>query len=75
MKFIVYKDAADEWRWRLQEANGRVTAASGAGYRDKKDCLYGIELVKLSFGTPVEDLSQEGFRSAGRSALRRGVMR
>lgn len=44
--FRVYEDAAGEWRWRLVAGNERVIADSGEGYRDKRDCLHAIELVK-----------------------------
>src|SRR5215212_563481 len=43
--FQVYTDAAGEWRWRLVAGNGLIIAVSGEGYRDKQDCLHGIELV------------------------------
>ena len=46
MSFEVFKDARGEWRWRLTAPNGRSIAASGEGYKNKKDCLSAIELVK-----------------------------
>ena len=52
--FQVYEDSAGEWRWRLVAGNGRIIAASGEGYRDKQDCLHGIELVKDSKEVKVE---------------------
>jgi uncharacterized protein YegP (UPF0339 family) len=52
--FHVYLDAGGEWRWRLVAGNGREIAASGEGYRDKQDCLHGIELVKDSKEAKVE---------------------
>ncbi len=45
--FEVYKDDAGEWRWRLVAGNNEIIA-SGEGYRDKRDCLHAIELVKDS---------------------------
>jgi uncharacterized protein YegP (UPF0339 family) len=53
--FQVYEDSAGEWRWRLVAGNERIIAASGEGYRDKRDCLHGIELVKDSKDVRVED--------------------
>ncbi|HEX7316011.1 MAG TPA: DUF1508 domain-containing protein [Pyrinomonadaceae bacterium] len=53
--FQTYKDAAGEWRWRLLAGNDRIIAASGEGYRDKHDCLHGVELVKDSKDARVED--------------------
>ena len=52
--FQTYKDAAGEWRWRLLAGNDRVIAESGEGYRDRHDCLHGIELVKDSKDVRVE---------------------
>ena len=52
--FQVYADAAGEWRWRLVAGNDQVIATSGEGYRDKQDCLHGIELVKDSKDARVE---------------------
>ena len=52
--FQVYEDAAGEWRWRLVAGNERIIAASGEGYRDRHDCLHGIELVKDSKDARVE---------------------
>jgi uncharacterized protein YegP (UPF0339 family) len=45
-KFEVYKDAKDEYRWRLRAANGQVIATSGEGYTSRASCLNGIESVK-----------------------------
>jgi uncharacterized protein YegP (UPF0339 family) len=53
--FRVYRDAAGEWRWRLVSGNGRIIADSGEGYQHRADCLHGVELVKDSKYTPVED--------------------
>jgi len=52
--FHVYKDNAGEWRWNLKAANGRIIADSGEGYKDRADCLHGIELVKSLKDAPVE---------------------
>lgn len=44
--FEVYKDHAGEYRWRLRTANKQVIASSGEGYKEKRDCLAGVESVK-----------------------------
>ena len=46
MRFVVYKDSAGDFRWRLVAPNGRTVADSGEGYRNKSDCLDGVQLVK-----------------------------
>ena len=44
-KFEVYKDKADEFRFRLKARNGEVIAAS-EGYKSKDGCMNGIASVK-----------------------------
>jgi uncharacterized protein len=55
MTYVVYKDAAGEWRWRLRAGNNQIIATSGEGYKNKTDCLHGIQLVKGSGSAPVID--------------------
>jgi uncharacterized protein YegP (UPF0339 family) len=50
-----YKDKAGEWRWYLRAVNGKRLADSGEGYKNKKDCLDAIDLVKGSKDAKVED--------------------
>ncbi len=46
-KFQVYKDRVGEYRWRLRASgNNEIIADSAEGYREKRDCLGGIDLVK-----------------------------
>lgn len=57
MKFEVYQQAvgvqAGQWRWRLKAANGE-TLAQGESYRDSRDCLHAISLVRATgLATPV----------------------
>ena len=44
--FEVYKDRAGEYRWRLRTTNKQIIATSGEGYKEKRDCLAGVESVK-----------------------------
>lgn len=37
MKFEVYEDKAGEYRWRLLESNGQLTADAGKGYLRRED--------------------------------------
>lgn len=55
MKFEVYQDNKDEWRWRYVASNGRIIADSGEGYSRKEDCLHGIELMKDSQQASTEE--------------------
>jgi len=45
-RFKVYKDKAEEWRWRFIASNGKIIADSGEGYHNRADCVHGIELIK-----------------------------
>jgi len=44
-QFVVYKDNAGEFRWRLFAQNGKVIADSGEGYKNRGDCVHGARLV------------------------------
>lgn len=56
MYFELYTDTADQWRWRLKAANGRIVATSGEGYVNKADAVHGIDLVKgTNTSTPVRE--------------------
>ena len=53
MRYVVYKDAQNYWRWYLLAANNRKIANSGEGYVNKQDCLSAINLVKQSASAQV----------------------
>ncbi len=44
--FELYRDQADEWRWRLRHDNGNIIADGGEGYSSKAAAKKGIESVK-----------------------------
>lgn len=44
MKFELYQDAQNFWRWRLKAANGEIIA-SGEGYANKTDAQHAVGLV------------------------------
>ena len=57
MYFEVYLDNAKEWRWRLRAANHEPIADSGEGYKEKRSCYHGIDLVKQTNNdTPIKEL-------------------
>ncbi|MEL7238911.1 MAG: DUF1508 domain-containing protein [Planctomycetota bacterium] len=56
MYFQIYQDAKGEWRWRLKAANHQTVATGGEGYKDKDDCLHGIELVKGAGNAEVKEV-------------------
>ena len=49
--FEIYKDKADEYRFRLKASNGQLVL-SGEGYAAKAGCLNGIESVKENCMVP-----------------------
>ena len=60
LTFEVYKDRADEFRWRLKAGNGAIIGVSGDGYKTKADCAHGIELIQEGAATAkVEDTTKQ----------------
>lgn len=54
--FEVFRDAADEWRWRLVHRNGNVVATSGEGYTRRRNAEKGLRsVVKNAPGAEVVD--------------------
>jgi uncharacterized protein YegP (UPF0339 family) len=54
--FELYKDAADEFRFRLKDDEGTLLATSGKGYKTKADCQKVIDEIKsLAAKAKVED--------------------
>ena len=45
MKFEIYKDKAEEFRWRLKASNGEILATPGQGYKKIADAKKGVENV------------------------------
>lgn len=59
MKYEYFRSKRnDEWYWRLRAANGQIIAVGGEGYKNKADCLRGIELVKGSGDAPVVEVDE-----------------
>jgi uncharacterized protein YegP (UPF0339 family) len=46
MKFEIYKDEFNEWRWRLKARNGKIVADSAEGYKRKSVCANGIKFLQ-----------------------------
>lgn len=45
-RFVLYKDTAGKYRWRLKAPNGDIIADSGQGYVTKDDAKNGVALVR-----------------------------
>lgn len=54
----LYKDSADEWRWRVVAQNGNTTADSGEGYENRVDAL--AQAGKLFPNVRVEVVDDAG---------------
>ena len=46
MKFQIYQDKKEEWRWRLIADNSNIIADSAEGYKNKSDCVHEIYKIK-----------------------------
>ena len=44
--FEIYRDNADEWRWRLRHRNGRILADGGEGYASRSNAVEAVERVR-----------------------------
>jgi uncharacterized protein YegP (UPF0339 family) len=50
MKFEIYKDAKEEFRWRLKDGD-TILGTGGQGYTKKADCVKGVERMQKDAGT------------------------
>jgi uncharacterized protein YegP (UPF0339 family) len=46
--FELYVDSAEEFRFRLKDAEGALLATSGKGYRTKADCQKVIDTIRAT---------------------------
>ncbi len=59
--FELFRDEADEYRWRLRHDNGNIIADSGQGYASKQKATQGLNSVKSNApGAPVEETDDGG---------------
>jgi uncharacterized protein YegP (UPF0339 family) len=57
--FELYKDNADEFRFRLKGGDGTLLATSGKGYKTKADCQKVIDAIKRDAAkAKVEDMAK-----------------
>jgi uncharacterized protein len=60
LTFVIYKDARDEFRWRLKASNGRIIGMADEGYSTKHGCKEAVELIKQDAAkAAVEETSTE----------------
>jgi uncharacterized protein YegP (UPF0339 family) len=70
MYFEIELDARSEWRWRLRAANHRIVADSGEGYKNQRDCINGIMLVKGTATIPVRRVGKRSPQELAGALLR-----
>lgn len=64
MKFVLFRDSRNDWRWKFVADNNKIIATSGEGYQNKCDCLHTIGLIQdgcslAQIVTPVATASEE----------------
>jgi uncharacterized protein YegP (UPF0339 family) len=58
--FELYKDTADEFRFRLKSDDGVLLASSGKGYKTRAECLKVIDAIKSTAAkAKLEDISKK----------------
>lgn len=60
MKFQVYLDSANQWRWRLLARGKRIVADSGEGYSGRIACVRAIHsIINQAATAKIEYLEAE----------------
>jgi len=54
-KYEIYKDAQGDWRWTYKARNGETISVSSEGYTERRGAERGIEIMKESVNSEVED--------------------
>lgn len=61
-KFIIYRDFAGGYRWRLRSLAGSTIAASKMSHHEKSECDEELEHWRLNYpDVPVRDATIRGF--------------
>ena len=56
MKFVIYADGGNNYRWRLVAGNGQTIATSGESFASKANATRAAENVKAGAGSAtIED--------------------
>ena len=53
--YYLYRDTAQQWRWRYVASNGKTIAMSSEAYWNKSDAINGINIMKASFNSQVRE--------------------
>lgn len=61
-QFMLYKDTAGQWRWRLLAANSKIIADSAEGYVNRVDCIHGARLVaNIASNAGIWDVAEQAW--------------
>lgn len=55
LRFRIYKDSRNQFRWRLLARNRKVIADSGESYKEKRNCMKAINLIRVNGSYAVID--------------------
>lgn len=59
-KIKIYRDGADEYRWRLVARNGRIIADSAEGYADKYHCEQAVDrFIEAATMAEIVEVAQD----------------
>ncbi len=53
MFFVLYRDAAQQWRWSLYSEENKKIAESPEPYWEKPEAQHAVDLVKSTFSTTL----------------------
>ncbi len=60
-KFVIYKDANGDLRWRFQANSGKILAESVEAYNNRANCEHAIILIKQQVtNAPLSDDIEPG---------------
>jgi uncharacterized protein YegP (UPF0339 family) len=54
-RFEIYRERANEWRWRLKAANGRIVGDSGEGYDSESNARRAATQARASIASARVD--------------------
>ena len=68
MRFEIFRDATDEFSWRLVDRDGNALAECPLGYPTRKACIEAIECIRTSARAYVLDLASDSERLCPRES-------
>lgn len=53
MRYEIYRDNQNKWRWRFVADNNKIIAVSSESYYNYDDCMTGMMLMTASSSAPI----------------------